>query len=543
MAAPEEVEKHDSSVQTSSSSEEVHEITTDVANVIVIGSRRFEVDAELGRGAFSTVKKAFDENTRKRVALKISYIDGSMPAKERQQNIMQSRKEIHALRQMVHPNIVKLYGYDLNTTYNGRRCIVMAEELATGGQLYDYIRYEGAFGEELGAFAFKEVMNGLFAAHDKGFAHRDLKPENILLGRDFRIKIADFGFVFNFMKEDEFVDMRTRLGTRGYMAPEIIAREPYTHKVDYFAMGVILFIMLLGAPPFRQVSHQCWFYRHLDERKYRLFWMAHAKNKPMLSAVACAMVQGVLNTNPADRFDKDQIQSHPFWTNSTMTFEESQVIFAQRRQSIMQKQQQSADRSVGALYDLLENTETATVLSLTELCGTDENVLDIPLSDELEQYKTLDSQSPPAYDRELHTALSSWYARCSFGILAWFVKEWACPTNGEARAEMEIDADNCEIELKFTMDKVDEVPVEGTEDDADENEIQFEQVTVEECFSVVLKMYHDSVKEINLVTFEQRHLWEGLGTCLEEYNWVVKEILSLQMLSSFFQNSQDVVRS
>lgn len=530
MAAPEEV---------SEAPEVTKEITTENPSVIVIGSRSFEVDATLGRGAFSTVKKAFDVSTRKRVALKISFID-DVPAQEARQNMATSRKEIACLRQLVHVNIVKLYGYDLNTTYNRRRCIVMAEELATGGQLYDYVRYEGAFGEELGAFAFKEIMNGLFAAHDMGFAHRDLKPENILLGRDFRIKIADFGFVYNFMKDNQYEIMKTRLGTKGYMAPEIVARIPYTHKVDYFAMGVILFIMLLGAPPFRQVDIKCWFYRHLNQKSYRLFWMAHAKNKPMLSAVACAMVQGLLNTNPDERFDKEQIQAHPFWTSSAMTFEESQVIFAERRQSIMQKNSR-ADRSVGALDDLLGNPETDTVLSLTALCEMEENVLEIPLSDELEQYKSLDAASPPVYDRELHTALSSWDARCSFGILAWFVKEWAYPAGGVANAEMEIDTDNCEIELKFTLNKVDTVPVEGTADDADEDEIQFEERTVEEHFTVAVKMYYDSTKEVNIVTFEDKA--DALGSYFEEYKYVVDQIVDLPMLSSFLQNSQEGVRS
>lgn len=87
--------------------------------------------------------------------------------------------------------------------------------------------------------------------HVNGVAHRDLKPENIMLDDDFNIRIADFGFAAPIQGKDGSGFLRTSLGTQSYMAPEILLKEPYQgHVVDLFALGIILFIMYSGHPPF-----------------------------------------------------------------------------------------------------------------------------------------------------------------------------------------------------------------------------------------------------------------------------------------------------
>ena len=86
--------------------------------------------------------------------------------------------------------------------------------------------------------------------HQKGYAHRDIKPENILLGRDFVLKLADFGFSCLIQGKDNSGVLHTKLGTEGYMAPEIPTKNYEGERVDIFAAGVILFIMYAGNPPF-----------------------------------------------------------------------------------------------------------------------------------------------------------------------------------------------------------------------------------------------------------------------------------------------------
>merc|ERR1719436_1964095 len=93
-------------------------------------------------------------------------------------------------------------------------------------------------------------MEGLKYCHDSSVVHRDLKPENVLLDNDYVVKLVDFGFA-RFFDDDKGL-MTTRLGTPGYVAPEILKAKKYTKSVDIFTMGVILFSLYSGFPPFRE---------------------------------------------------------------------------------------------------------------------------------------------------------------------------------------------------------------------------------------------------------------------------------------------------
>lgn len=120
-----------------------------------------------------------------------------------------------------------------------------------GGELFDYVANSGPFSEAICKYYFKQMLQGIHYIHSKGFSHRDLKPENILLDKMYDIKIVDFGFACPLSGRDESGFSRSVIGTPGYMAPEIIARQPYQGQVvDLFALGVILFILYSGHPPF-----------------------------------------------------------------------------------------------------------------------------------------------------------------------------------------------------------------------------------------------------------------------------------------------------
>ena len=91
--------------------------------------------------------------------------------------------------------------------------------------------------------------------HSKGVAHRDLKLDNFLLDANFNLKLIDYGMAGPTEGRDGKGMLKTHLGTRGYMAPEVVAGNPYEgHVADIFALGVILFIMYLGGPPFYSTS-------------------------------------------------------------------------------------------------------------------------------------------------------------------------------------------------------------------------------------------------------------------------------------------------
>ena len=124
-------------------------------------------------------------------------------------------------------------------------------------------------------------MEGLRNVHDRGLAHRDLKPENILLDGDFVLKIADFGFAAPMEGKNGDGYLRTRLGTKNHMAPEIHLRKPYKGDlVDLFASAIILFTMVSQHPPFNTAQPSDPYYKCIAGNRADLFWRTHCKNKP-----------------------------------------------------------------------------------------------------------------------------------------------------------------------------------------------------------------------------------------------------------------------
>ena len=114
----------------------------------------------------------------------------------------------------------------------------------------------------------------------KGFAHRDIKPENILLTKDFVLKIADFGFSTLLKGKNKSGILHTKLGTPGYMAPEIPKKNYIGTQVDVFSAGVILFIMYAGHPPFEKSDSADPYYQLIVSKNYSLFWKAHSRKRP-----------------------------------------------------------------------------------------------------------------------------------------------------------------------------------------------------------------------------------------------------------------------
>jgi serine/threonine protein kinase len=154
--------------------------------------------------------------------------------------------------------------------------------LASAGELFDFISASGAFTEDLARYFFKQALEGLDYCHSMRVAHRDLKPENLLLDSDYTLKIADFGFAGPLMGRDGKGYLFTKLGTYNYMAPEIHEEKPYNGAaVDLFALSIILFIMVASHPPFNTAEmDKDPFYKAIANNKSKSFWRVHSKNKP-----------------------------------------------------------------------------------------------------------------------------------------------------------------------------------------------------------------------------------------------------------------------
>ena len=201
-------------------------------------------------------------------------------------NLGTLQHELNIMKQLKHENLVQLVDVRENATYKRKdetvyHCYAIVLEFVGGGELFDFIAETGKFSEKVSRTYFHQMMNGLHYMHSKGYAHRDIKPENILLGRDFVLKLADFGFSCLLKGKDGSGVLHTKLGTEGYMAPEVPTKNYDGKKVDVFAAGVILFIMYAGNPPFEKASPNDPYYKLIKDKNYATFWKAHSRRRPV----------------------------------------------------------------------------------------------------------------------------------------------------------------------------------------------------------------------------------------------------------------------
>lgn len=273
----------------------------------------------LGEGGFSKVKLGVHEKTGEKVALKMLKNKSKLTKPVRKQ----VEREIGAMTKIDHPNVLRMKEVDWDCTYtkkNGKQqnIILVVLELATGGELFEFLSYTGFFEESIARTYFHQLMSGVECCHSEGVVHRDLKPENLLLDDQFTLKIADFGFSNIVCSAHKL--MFTECGTPGYMAPEMI-RNPKGYdgmKADIWACGVILFIMLAGFPPFQKPDLSDWWFNKLVNGKHALFWQAHSRSA-YFSDQTKDFLNKILNPDPEKRISIADMKKHPWWKGTTIT--------------------------------------------------------------------------------------------------------------------------------------------------------------------------------------------------------------------------------
>jgi len=205
---------------------------------------RYEIDPiELGHGHYGVVKKCKDKVTGEMFAIKSIR-------KVKVKRIEMLKREVEILKEVNHPNILKLKEVHEDEDY-----LHLVTELCTGGELFERIIKKlktplGHYSEHDAAKLIYSILDAISYCHDeKGIVHRDLKPENFLFktkAENSPIKIIDFGLS---RYDDEFDTMKTKVGTPYYVAPEVLNKN-YTNSCDVWSIGVITYILLCGYPPF-----------------------------------------------------------------------------------------------------------------------------------------------------------------------------------------------------------------------------------------------------------------------------------------------------
>jgi len=254
---------------------------------------------KLGEGSYGSVCKAQNKSTKQIRAVKSI-------AKAQMKNLDRFKQEIAIMKMMDHPNIIKLF-----ETFEDHRNIYLAMELCSGGELFDRIIEAGHFTEVQAATLMKQIVQAIFFMHENHVCHRDLKPENFLFQSKDKleqtsIKIIDFGLSCQFTPGQV---LTTKAGTPYYVAPQVLAGK-YDQLSDLWSIGVIMYVMLCGYPPF---------FGETDAEvlsKVRLgnfsFNAADWKN---VSEDAKNLIRMLLKMNPRDRFTAEQALNHVWIEN------------------------------------------------------------------------------------------------------------------------------------------------------------------------------------------------------------------------------------
>ena len=251
----------------------------------------FEIGKPLGKGKFGHVYLARERRSSFIVALKIIYKAELEAAKVEKQ----LRREIEIQSHLRHPNILRLYGY----FYDEKR-VYLILEYAPQGELYKALRKAGKFAESMASRYIRQMALALQYLHSRHVIHRDIKPENILLGLNGEAKIADFGWSVHAPNT-----RRTTLcGTLDYLPPEMVEGREHDRWVDMWALGVLAYEFVVGAPPFEESAGYRATYRRIAKVDLRI--------PEGVSDDAKDLIRKLLQHDPDKRLSLEKVLRHPW---------------------------------------------------------------------------------------------------------------------------------------------------------------------------------------------------------------------------------------
>src|SRR5579863_495944 len=255
----------------------------------VLGDR-YQLQEPIGRGGMATIYRGRDRRMERVVAIKVLRDIYSTDAKF----VTRFQREAKAASALQHPNIVQVYDYGQT---DGNYFIVM--ELIEGTDLRRYLRSRGVLDTERAIIIAHDVALGLGAAHRRGIVHRDVKPQNVLVGRDGSIKLTNFGIasVYKDINAERLTTTGMTLGTVQYYAPEQAQGEIVSPAADVYALGIVMYEMLTGKPPFDGDTPVSVAVRHIQDLPE-----PPRKQNPKIPPGLEALILRCLEKDPRDRY-------------------------------------------------------------------------------------------------------------------------------------------------------------------------------------------------------------------------------------------------
>jgi len=291
--------------------------------------RKYTLRHQIGSGSTSAVFQCIRKTDSKVFACKVinkAEIESNFAGLMDQFNL-----EIKVLKILNHPNIIKM-----EDAFDTTDSIYMVLEPCHGGELFDYVVEKGTLSEEEASTIIRNITSAVQHMHSLHIIHRDLKPENLLLtskNKDAEVKLIDFGLA-KIMQDDV---ARSFLGTKGYLAPEMLKRDAYDKSVDMWALGVIAFVLLCGCLPFDDDGSRI-ASESAARKKFTLRFPRWSSN---LSSSAKDLLYNLLDVDPKRRFTSEQALAHPWVSGRTVqpnNYLQSPSLLGQNRQEMRAKE-------------------------------------------------------------------------------------------------------------------------------------------------------------------------------------------------------------
>lgn len=264
----------------------------------------------IGKGNFSEVHIGVHRETGDRVAVKIvDTMKTEQFSKKSRSVTLNIDSEMQVLRSLDHPNIIRFYGM-----YRSPTNVHLILEYADGGDLLNRILEKGCYDEKDGRIVFSQICAGVAYLHSRDICHRDLKPDNVLLTADGTAKLSDFGLARHASQSEN--NFRTYCGTPHYFAPEMFKLQKqqvdgYGKAVDVWSLGVILYIIVSGKPPFDD--------ENLGEQVVNGIFEFDGPEFESVSDSAKDLISRLMTVDPKLRLTADEALKHPWLASTTQT--------------------------------------------------------------------------------------------------------------------------------------------------------------------------------------------------------------------------------